>query len=100
MSREPSVHPGFDAEPIDRNLKRVSSVLKAMSNQHRLRILCELLSGEKSVGVNALGLIEHRIKKGWRKSLIVPRYYGIFMPMVYQGWSLLKSAAVATLLRE
>ena len=50
MSTEHSVIPGFDAGPTDHNLKRVSSVLKAMSNQHRLRVLCQLISGEKSVG--------------------------------------------------
>ncbi len=50
MSKEHSAIPGFDAGPIDRNLKRASSVLKAMSNQHRLRVLCHLVSGEKSVG--------------------------------------------------
>ncbi len=50
MSTEHSVIPGFDAGPIGRNLKRASSVLKAMSNQHRLRILFQLVSGEKSVG--------------------------------------------------
>ena len=50
MSTEHSIIPGLGAEPIDRNLKRASSVLKAMSNQHRLRVLCHLVSGEKSVG--------------------------------------------------
>lgn len=50
MSTEHSVIPGFDPEPIGRNLKRASSVLKAMSNQHRLKVLCQLVSGEKSVG--------------------------------------------------
>ncbi len=50
MSTEHSVIPGFDAEPIDLNLKRASSVLKAMSNEHRLKVLCHLVSGEKSVG--------------------------------------------------
>lgn len=50
MGTEHSVIPGIDAEPIDRNLKRASSVLKAMSNQHRLMILYQLVSGEKSVG--------------------------------------------------
>ncbi len=50
MSTENSANSGFDAGPIDRNLERASSVLKAMSNQHRLRVLCHLVSGEKSVG--------------------------------------------------
>ena len=50
MSKEHSDIPGIDPEPMDRNLKRASSVLKAMSNLHRLRVLCHLASGEKSVG--------------------------------------------------
>ena len=50
MSTEHSAFPSLDAETIDRNLEHASSVLKAMSNQHRLRILFQLVSGEKSVG--------------------------------------------------
>jgi DNA-binding transcriptional ArsR family regulator len=41
---------GFDMEPVNRNVKQASSILKAMSNHHRLLVLCQLVSGEKSVG--------------------------------------------------
>ena len=48
----------MDAEPpsaaalqtIQSNARRASTLLKAMSNQHRLMILCQLVPGEKSVG--------------------------------------------------
>ncbi len=42
--------PGFDIEPVNRNVKQASSILKAMSNPHRLLVLCQLAGGEKSVG--------------------------------------------------
>ncbi|OHC83412.1 MAG: ArsR family transcriptional regulator [Rhodospirillales bacterium RIFCSPLOWO2_12_FULL_67_15] len=35
---------------IQTNALRASALLKAMSNQHRLMILCQLVPGEKSVG--------------------------------------------------
>lgn len=35
---------------IQANARRASALLKAMSNQHRLLILCQLVPGEKSVG--------------------------------------------------
>ncbi len=41
---------GFDLEPVNRNVKQASSLLKAMSNSHRLLVLCQLAGGEKSVG--------------------------------------------------
>ena len=41
---------GFDLEPVNRNVKQASSILKAMSNPHRLLVLCQLAGGEKSVG--------------------------------------------------
>jgi DNA-binding transcriptional ArsR family regulator len=41
---------GFDLEPVNRNVKQASSILKAMSNRHRLLVLCQLAGGEKSVG--------------------------------------------------
>ena len=37
-------------EKIQENAKRASTLLKAMSNQHRLLILCQLVPGEKCVG--------------------------------------------------
>ena len=40
----------FDLEPVNRNVKHASSILKAMSNPHRLLVLCQLAGGEKSVG--------------------------------------------------
>ncbi|HEB79744.1 MAG TPA: ArsR family transcriptional regulator [Rhodospirillales bacterium] len=35
---------------IKENARRASSLLKAMSNQHRLMVLCQLAPGEKCVG--------------------------------------------------
>jgi len=35
---------------IHDNARRASTLLKAMSNQHRLLILCQLVPGEKCVG--------------------------------------------------
>lgn len=37
-------------QTIQNNARRASALLKAMSNQHRLMILCQLVPGEKSVG--------------------------------------------------
>lgn len=39
-----------DLEHLQENARRASALLKAMSNEHRLMILCQLLHGEKSVG--------------------------------------------------
>jgi DNA-binding transcriptional ArsR family regulator len=39
-----------DFETLEQNALRASTLLKAMSNQHRLMILCQLASGEKRVG--------------------------------------------------
>ncbi|MBE0532735.1 MAG: helix-turn-helix transcriptional regulator [Rhodospirillales bacterium] len=39
-----------DLETLEQNALRASTLLKAMSNQHRLMILCQLASGEKRVG--------------------------------------------------
>lgn len=39
-----------DREVLHDNARRASCLLKAMSNQHRLLILCQLLRGEKCVG--------------------------------------------------
>jgi DNA-binding transcriptional ArsR family regulator len=39
-----------ELERLQDNAQRASSLLKAMSNQHRLLILCQLLHGERSVG--------------------------------------------------
>lgn len=37
-------------EKLQDSARRASALLKAMANQHRLMILCQLLPGEKSVG--------------------------------------------------
>lgn len=50
MSTESASTPVFDLDPIGRNAKRASALLKAMSNPHRLYVLCQLANGEKSVG--------------------------------------------------
>lgn len=52
MNTEYSANRGleFDLEPVNRNVKQASSILKAMSNPHRLLVLCQLAGGEKSVG--------------------------------------------------
>ena len=39
----------MDIEGIQQNALRASTLLKAMSNQHRLLILCQLVVGEKCV---------------------------------------------------
>ncbi|MEE9545387.1 MAG: metalloregulator ArsR/SmtB family transcription factor [Rhodospirillales bacterium] len=40
----------MDLKTIHENARRASTLLKAMSNQHRLLILCQLVPGEKCVG--------------------------------------------------
>lgn len=37
-------------EKIQENARRASTLLKAMSNQHRLMVLCQLVPGERCVG--------------------------------------------------
>ncbi len=43
-------HLVIDLARIQENARRASTLLKAMSNQHRLMILCQLVPGEKCVG--------------------------------------------------
>lgn len=43
-------HMELDLEKLQDNARRASTLLKAMSNEHRLLILCQLSKGEKSVG--------------------------------------------------
>jgi ArsR family transcriptional regulator, virulence genes transcriptional regulator len=38
------------APVIEYNIRTISDLLKAMSNNHRLRIICSLQKGEKTVG--------------------------------------------------
>ena len=40
----------IDIARIEENARRASLLLKSMSNQHRLMILCQLVPGEKCVG--------------------------------------------------
>ncbi|GAB6053122.1 metalloregulator ArsR/SmtB family transcription factor [Magnetospira thiophila] len=40
----------MDLEVFQNNVRQASELLKAMSNPHRLLVLCQLASGEKSVG--------------------------------------------------
>lgn len=40
----------MNLEELQNNAQRASALLKAMSNQHRLLILCQLVHGERSVG--------------------------------------------------
>ncbi|CAA7623989.1 putative DNA-binding transcriptional regulator (modular protein) [Magnetospirillum sp. LM-5] len=40
----------MELEKLQDSARRASTLLKAMSNEHRLMILCQLLHGEKSVG--------------------------------------------------
>ncbi len=40
----------MELEVLQENARQASTLLKAMSNQHRLMILCQLVRGEKSVG--------------------------------------------------
>lgn len=40
----------MELRTIQGNARRASTLLKAMSNEHRLLILCQLVPGEKSVG--------------------------------------------------
>jgi len=40
----------MDLEKFYAHVSRASTLLKAMSNEHRLMILCRLLDGERSVG--------------------------------------------------
>lgn len=40
----------MNLEDLRRNARRASALLKAMSNEHRLLILCQLAEGERSVG--------------------------------------------------
>ena len=40
----------MEIENIQANARRASTLLKAMSNEHRLMILCQLQNGERSVG--------------------------------------------------
>ncbi|WP_135081971.1 metalloregulator ArsR/SmtB family transcription factor [Terasakiella sp. SH-1] len=40
----------MELQKLEENARRASTLLKAMSNQHRLMILCQISGQEKSVG--------------------------------------------------
>ena len=40
----------MDIEPVERNIDIAVKMLKALSNERRLMIVCELFKGEQSVG--------------------------------------------------
>jgi len=40
----------MDLNALEHNSRRATTLLKAMSNEHRLVILCQLVQGEKCVG--------------------------------------------------
>jgi len=40
----------MEPQKLQENARRASNLLKAMSNEHRLMVLCLLSQGEKSVG--------------------------------------------------
>ncbi len=40
----------MNLDQMQENARRASTLLKAMSNEHRLLVLCQLANGEKSVG--------------------------------------------------
>lgn len=52
-------------EKLQANAMKASVLLKAMSNEHRLMILCELVGGEKSVGelVRLVGLSQSALSQ-------------------------------------
>lgn len=40
----------MDLDALKNNSRRATALLKAMSNQHRLDVICQLAAGEKCVG--------------------------------------------------
>ena len=69
----------IDLERIQNNARRASTLLKAMSNQHRLMILCQLVPGEKCVselerivGLSQSALSQH-LARLRRDSLVTTR---------------------------
>ena len=69
----------MDLNKLQENARRASVLLKAMSNQHRLLILCQLASGEKCVseleriiGLSQSALSQH-LARLRRDDLVVTR---------------------------
>ena len=52
-------------EKLQESAREASALLKAMSNEHRLLILCQLMPGEKSVGelVRSVGLSQSALSQ-------------------------------------
>ena len=55
----------MDLSRLQANARRASDLLKALGNEHRLVILCELIGGEKSVGemVRRVGLSQSALSQ-------------------------------------
>ena len=55
----------MNLEKLQSNARQASILLKAMSNEHRLLILCQLVEGEKSVGelVRLVGLSQSALSQ-------------------------------------
>jgi ArsR family transcriptional regulator, virulence genes transcriptional regulator len=55
----------MNAEKLQNSAREASILLKAMSNEHRLLILCQLVGGEKSVGelVRLVGLSQSALSQ-------------------------------------
>jgi ArsR family transcriptional regulator, virulence genes transcriptional regulator len=55
----------MNPEKLQKNARKASILLKAMSNEHRLLILCRLVVGERSVGelVRLVGLSQSALSQ-------------------------------------
>lgn len=55
----------MNLEKLQSNARQASILLKALSNEHRLLILCQLVEGEKSVGelVRLVGLSQSALSQ-------------------------------------
>ena len=55
----------MNVDKLEVRARRASRLLKAMSNEHRLMILCQLVNGEKSVGelVRLVGLSQSALSQ-------------------------------------
>jgi DNA-binding transcriptional ArsR family regulator len=55
----------MDLDKFQASARKASTLLKAMSNEHRLLILCQLVTGEKSVGelVRLVGLSQSALSQ-------------------------------------
>lgn len=55
----------MDIDKLEIGARKASALLKAMSNEHRLLILCQLVTGERSVGelVRLVGLSQSALSQ-------------------------------------